>query len=184
MHFFKSLTYSPDKPSRQSFTQKRITLLGQAWSAICTYSLALLTLKERVYKSMDHRGAVSFNFFCCTCKCIPATVTCILNILVNIKENCLLNSSWELWFILLYPPFLYQSSHTFSLEVLWGRASCSSWLAHIVCQYSGSIFSSILHSHTGFQIKIYGRYGGSSSLELKMMCLYLLLSEANWLKNL
>lgn len=128
MHFFKSLTYSPDKPSRQSFTQKRITLLGQAWSAICTYSLALLTLKERVYKSMDHRGAVSFNFFCCTCKCIPATITCILNILVNIKENCLLNSSWELWFVLLYPPFLYQSIHTFSLEVLWGRASCSSWL--------------------------------------------------------
>lgn len=132
---------------------------------------------------MDHRGVVTLDFFCCTCKYIPATVTCILK---GCKYQGKLPSEQQLglWFVLLYPPFLYQSIHNFSLEVLYGRGILFILACCIWCQYSGSIFSSILHSHTGFQMKIYKRYGGSTSLELKVMCPYLLLSEDNWLKNL
>lgn len=132
---------------------------------------------------MDHRGAVTFDFFCCACKYIPATVTCILKCC---KYQGKLPSEQQQGALvcLLYPPVLYQSIHTFSLEVLWGRGILLILACCIWCQYSGSIFSSNLYSHIGFQIKIYGRYGGSTSLEFKMMCLYLLLSEDNWLKNL
>lgn len=156
--FFKSLTYSPDKLSRRIFTQKRTTWLGQTQSIVCSYLLALLTFKERFYKGMEHRRAVTFNFSWHTFKYILVFVTFIL---IGCKYQGNWPSEQQLEALVL------SISISLFIQVLWWRGIL------LILAYGASIlvwiFSSFPHSYTRVQVKIHGRYRGYTSLELKMM---------------
>lgn len=76
LHFFKSLTYSPSRQTIQTQLYSEKDHLIRSGMECC---LLLLTGSAHIQReTVDHQGAVAFDFSCHTSKYILATATCIL----------------------------------------------------------------------------------------------------------